>query len=67
MLRNLKAEMVRLNITESQIAQALGLTVDTLKKKLKGNVGFSLKQMFSVRDKFFPKHSLDYLFQATKE
>ena len=66
MFPNLEAEMARSKITQSKLAEVLGITPTTLCFKLKGKSNLSLKECVEIKNKVFPDKSLDYLF-ATDE
>jgi len=62
MYSNLEAEMVRHGLTRKDLAAALGVRYATIVDKLKGRYGFTLNEAFEIKNKFFPKLSLEYLF-----
>lgn len=67
MLCNLKAEMARNNISSLDLAKAAGKTERCIRDKLNGKTQFSIPEAVSVRDKFFPGFSLEYLFTQANE
>lgn len=66
MYRNLAAEKARFGITNEQFARAIGKSRDTIDKKMSGGIEWRLREMLAIRDKFFPKCTLDYLFAKTE-
>lgn len=64
MLQNLKAEMVRYGVTASDLALVTNRTVKTINWKISGKYDFTLTESKSIRDKFFPGMSLEYLFSS---
>ncbi|HBV87002.1 MAG TPA: DNA-binding protein [Desulfosporosinus sp.] len=62
MFPNLNAEMARIGIKKRHIVELLGCTPKTLRSKFSGNSDFTIKEMKKIRDKFFPKLTLDFLF-----
>lgn len=66
-MNNLNAEMSRFGLTEADLANCLGCTVDTIKNKLKGISEFSARDSFKIRDTFFPGMRLEYLFAEYKD
>ena len=65
--RNLKAEMSRCNVTAKDIARVINKSYDTTLKKIRSEADFSRAEMFLIRDGFFPKESIDYLFDGKME
>lgn len=62
MLNNLKAEIKRESVSNADIAKALSMTDRTLRNKLNGVTEFNRDEMFKMRDTFFPKLNIEYLF-----
>lgn len=62
MLNNLRAEMVRKNITVKEVADVLGVGNRATRDRLAGRVLFSVDEALAVRDKLFPEMDIDYLF-----
>lgn len=67
MYPNLEAEMARNKITQSKIAEILGITPTTLSFKLSGKSSLSLKECVKIKQAIFPDKTLDYLFQTDEE
>lgn len=63
MLRNLRAELVRLGVTNFKtVADATEITLPVIYNKMAGKTEFNRSEMIKIRDTFFPEMSLDYLF-----
>lgn len=62
LLCNLKAEMARRSISILDIAKEIGRTDRSVREKINGRTQFSVPEAATVRDKFFPGFSLEYLF-----
>jgi hypothetical protein len=62
--QNLKAEMSRYGVTQVSIAKHLGMSTNNFHEKLCGRVRFTIPEAFSIRDEFFPRMNIDYLFCA---
>lgn|GEM_PF-362466 len=62
MYPNLKAEMARLCLKKKDIAEKTGLSVRTVYKKMDGESCFTIDEALIIRDTYFKKMSLDYLF-----
>jgi len=54
--------MKRSSLTVEQIAPELGITTRTLRNKLNGVTEFNRGEMYRLRDLFFPKLGVEYLF-----
>lgn len=63
MFNNLKAEMVRNNLTQKDLAVCLEVDDKTISFKLNGKSKFDVDEMWRIKDKLFPSLSLDYLFK----
>lgn len=63
-LRNLKKEIISARIGQQEIARLIGTTVSVLKHKLAEKIQFECIEMFAIRDEYFPRMSIDYLFQS---
>lgn len=59
----LRAEMARNEITIKQLASAIGVTRDTMSRKLSGSAPIYLNEAFLINKRFFPNLSLWDLFQ----
>lgn len=58
---NLNAEMARKGLTIQRMAKELGVSRDTLSRRLGGTI--SLTDAFKIRDKYFPESGIEYLFE----
>ncbi len=67
MFNNLKAEMVRNEIKQTEIATSLGISDKTMSNKMNGKSEFTRNEMFLIKRDFFPTYSIDYLFYIDKE
>lgn len=61
-LRNLKAEMVRIGITNYDVSRLLGCSEKTVRNKMSGRSQFTISEAEKIRDHFFESLSLEYLF-----
>lgn len=66
MLRNLKAEMARQNITGQDIALFLKVREATVYDKINGRYDFKFTEALAIKRHFFPNCSLEYLFDRTE-
>lgn len=66
MLSNLRAEMIRYNVSIAKIAQVIGKTDRSVRDKVNGKYEFSVPEAGLIRDTFFPGMSLEYLFAKSK-
>lgn len=68
MFRNLKAELVRNNISNIDIAKTLGITPGTASLKINGKAKISLTEAFAIQklvyEKSGNKMTIEYLFKA---
>lgn len=62
MFPTLRAEMARYNIKTKDIAELLKLNRKTVSAKLSGKAEFTIREMWAIRDKFFPSILIDNLF-----
>lgn len=67
MLKNLLAEMAREGLTNKDIAGAIGKDVKSVSNKLHCKTEFTRREMVQIKQKFFPRQSLDYLFEQTEK
>lgn len=67
MFRNLKAEMIRQGVSAQQIADTLGIKLDTARLKINGKIGISIDDcnliaaLFKEKD----KNNVEYLFKRS--
>ncbi|MGE7951664.1 helix-turn-helix transcriptional regulator [Lysinibacillus xylanilyticus] len=64
---NLEAEMVRLGIQRKDVAERIGVRVATVSDKLNGKYPFTLNEATAIKNIFFPKLSIEYLFSTNVE
>ncbi|MGM9630035.1 XRE family transcriptional regulator [Butyricicoccus sp.] len=62
MLRNLQAEIVRNQISVSEIGRVICKTDRTARDKINGVSAFTFPEAVKIRDVFFPSMRLEYLF-----
>lgn len=62
MFNNLNAEMARNKVTNEDIAICLDVSLNTVSNKIGGKTEFTRKDMWKIREKFFPGLTIDYLF-----
>lgn len=67
MFPNLRAEMARNNIKSVQLAEVLNISYDSVSNKMNGKTDFTRSEIFKIRDTFFPKFKLDYLFETENQ
>lgn len=66
MYANLKAELIKNNITQKEVAEYLGLHENSIGNKVNTS-SFSVEEAFLIKERFFPNCELKYLFAKTKE
>lgn len=66
-LKNMKAEMTREGVTQQDVADLLGMTSKNVNLKLSEKVPMTIDEGKSIRAKFFPFATLDYLLESDKE
>ncbi|MCL2526956.1 MAG: helix-turn-helix transcriptional regulator [Defluviitaleaceae bacterium] len=62
---NLKAEMARQDISIKAIAESVGITRDTLSKKLRRKTPITLEEAYAINKIFFPDQDIKYLFSES--
>lgn len=62
--KNLKAEMVKYHVKQADAAEALGMTANNFSMKIREKVPFTVNEVKTLRDKFFPTAQLDYLCES---
>lgn len=60
---NLRAEMARKQLSITELANALGITRDTLGYKLSRKRPINLDEAMYISKEFFPEYDLFYLFK----
>lgn len=63
MYPNLRAEMVRKNITVEQLAEFLGIDISTLSRKLNGKSGFTFRETLMIKDFLQTEMPVEVLFE----
>lgn len=63
---NFLAEMKRLGITQSQVAEHLDMSQSNLNAKLNGRVPFTVPEVVDIQQTFMPDATLDYLLVTSK-
>ncbi len=67
MYSNLNAEMARKNVTIMDLAQTIGCSYETMRKKLKRKAPLLLKEAIVIKRKHFPELNLENLFEEFEE
>lgn len=63
MYGNLLIEMKRRKITQTAMAEHLGITTRGLNLKVRGHSDFTAPEMFAIQREYFPDLTLEYLFE----
>ncbi len=63
MYENLKAEMVRKNMTMSQLGEQCGMTLQKMSSRLNGKTPFIFDETLKIRDVLKVEMPLETLFQ----
>jgi len=61
---NLEAEMKRIGVSRSEIAECIDVSYRTIHSRFNGESEWLYIECIKIRDKFFPKLELDYLFAS---
>lgn len=64
MFPNLRAEIARKNLTDAEVADAIGISVSQFSLKKNGKYAFSLKEAFEIQKFLQTKLTIDVLFAA---
>ena len=67
MYRNLRAEMIKLDINNDDISKVIHKDARTVRNRMSGATDFTFSETILIRDKFFPKMKLEYLFKKDEE
>jgi len=62
MYPNLRAEIARKNVTDAEVASAIGVSVSQFSLKKNGKYPFTLIEAFAIKNFLQSKLSLDVLF-----
>ena len=64
MLKNLKAEMVRNDVSIAAIAKKIKKSDRGVRDKLNEKYEFDISEAMTIRSEFFPDMTLEYLFAS---
>lgn len=64
---NLKAEMAREGVKQIDIAKLLDVREATISEKINGKSAFDIDEAIIIKQTYFPKLPLEYLFSKDKE
>ncbi len=62
MFKNLKAEMIRQDVTAKQIADTLDIKLDTARLKINGKIPVSIVDCYKISALFNENNDIGYLF-----
>lgn len=60
---NIKAELARNGVTQSQIADEFGYALNTVNNKINGRTPMTVDEIVQWRDTFMPDATIDYLIR----
>lgn len=63
MYGNLEKELFLAHITKKEVAEQIGITVESMSRKTNGKNDFTSSEMFAIKEHFFPDLTLEYLFE----
>lgn len=63
MYSNLKSLMDKYNVTQTKVADILGLHINSVHNKIYGDSSFSIEEAFKIKEYFFQAYELNYLFK----
>ena len=63
---NLKGEMAKKGVTIEEVSKLLNIHRNSVANKLNGDSSFTIEEAFKVHDAYFPKLSLNYLFETAQ-
>lgn len=63
MFKNLKAEMLKQDVSINKLAQHIGVTKDTMYRKLIGRINITIREAKKIQTLFPLNNSLEYLFE----
>ena len=58
----LEALMRLKGVTQTEIAKLIGVSRQSVSKKISGKTDFKAKEMFLIQQTFFKEHSLEFIF-----
>lgn len=64
MLLNLKAEMVKAEVSAADIAKVINRSERSVRSKVSGRTSFTFPEARKIHDELFPETSIEYLFDA---
>lgn len=67
MFKNLKAEMIRQDVTAKQIADTLDVKLDTARLKINGKIPVSIADCYKIAALFKENNDIGYLFKKDTE
>jgi Plasmid maintenance system antidote protein len=67
MYKNLQFEMLQDGITQKDIAACLGVHENSVGNKIRGKNYFTIEEAFKIKNAFFQKCELSYLFRKTSK
>lgn len=67
MYPNLEAEIARKNITKTEIADGIDMPRTTFTQKISGKFEFTVAEAKKIKKRYFPEHSIEYLFKKRGE
>ena len=62
--QNMKAEMKRYSITQSQVADLLGMSTNNVSLKINERIPMTVEEAKEIQQKFLPHANLDYLLAS---
>ncbi|WP_147433382.1 XRE family transcriptional regulator [Paenibacillus ginsengarvi] len=65
MFKNLRAEMAREGVDGKSIAAGIGISNKAFSNKILGKTEFTRTEMLNIHRKYFPKCSIEYLFNMS--
>lgn len=65
MYRNLRAELARASMNQSDLADYLGISKESVKNKIGGKRDWKIREMREIQKRF--GGTLDYLFEEAEE
>ena len=63
MFRNLQAEMVKVDLSSKELCRELGISYNSIRRKLNGTSDFTLTEALLIWEKFFPQSDFMTLFK----
>lgn len=66
MLLNLKAEILRHEVSAAKISKRIGISEKAMSNKVQEHSEFTRKEMYYIHDNFFPETDFYELFRSDK-